>query len=150
MPISKNDVDALELFGEQEARLAETLRRKQLELTMDKIELKLARMKKSYTLTSIAFHSGVPMDSVRDMVVTKSGVFVKGVCNVGPIPINSGSSEEASRERTKKASSRRGKKLLQPLRSETEVPLSFWEEDRSARSEEYRERSQETTTQNRS
>ena len=74
MPISKSEVDLLELLGEQEARLTETMRRKELEAVMDKFELKSVRMRKSYMLVSIAFHSGVPMNQIKDMVVTKSGV----------------------------------------------------------------------------
>jgi len=98
----KNEVDLLELLGEREARLLERSKRKEVQLLLDKFELKSVQMEKSCTLTKIAFYSGISMDKVKDMVVTKSGVFMKGAYDVGPVPINCRDSSGTAREQVRK------------------------------------------------
>jgi len=94
----KNEVGLLELLTEREARITETVKRKELSLFLDKFELKSIKMERACALTKIAFYSGVPMNQVGDMVITKDGVFLKGGRNAGPVPINSRNDKSDSRE----------------------------------------------------
>lgn len=74
-------VERLELLEERRARLKAQLKCRELQSALDAMDLRLTDMERSYELVRIAFHAGIPMDQIKDMVVTSGGVMMKGKSN---------------------------------------------------------------------
>lgn len=49
-----------------------------MQIVIDGIELQLTKIKIACNLVCIAFQAGIPMNQIRNMVVTDQGIVVKG------------------------------------------------------------------------
>lgn len=67
----------LEMLQERRGRLAIQAENRKLQARLDAVDLRITEVELAFELTRLAFHAGVPMDKIRDMVVTRSGVKLK-------------------------------------------------------------------------
>jgi hypothetical protein len=85
----------LELLNERETVLKERIARRELESSLDRVDLRILQVERAYILTHIAFHAKIPMDKIKDMVVTKDGVMMKGRKDARPVLLHSGDNQGA-------------------------------------------------------
>lgn len=74
-------IEKLELLEERRGRLKAQQKCRELQNALDSVDLKVTEIERSYELVRIAFHAGIPMDQIKNMVVTRSGVMMKGKDN---------------------------------------------------------------------
>jgi len=74
-------IERLELLEERRARLKAQLKCRELQNALDSVDLRVTDMERSYELVRIAFHAGIPMDQIKNMIVTSDGVMMKGKNN---------------------------------------------------------------------
>ena len=73
--------EKLETLGERRGRLLAQQKCHSLQSALDAVDLRITEVQQGYELTRLAFHAGIPMDQIKNMVVTEAGVTLKGQGN---------------------------------------------------------------------